>query len=62
MGITIQDSDLHLLRNPSGIELQHAIEGVKGSFGPVQVRAGYYQVDNGNRLEPVWDIQVSTFS
>jgi len=41
-----------------GLDLAHQISGVKGSVTPANLRAGYLQVENGQRLEPVWDIQL----
>lgn len=43
------------------MDQKQLIGGIKGALSPAMVRAGYVQVENGKRLEPVWDIQVQIF-
>jgi len=44
------------ITNPTTLE--HKIDGVKGANSAAVMTAGYIQVDNGKRLEPVWAIQL----
>lgn len=55
--VDASDSSL-IVTPPSGIAEEHKISGVKGALSPANIRAGYLQVENGKRLEPVWDIQI----
>jgi len=54
------DSHVHTLNGAAnvGTDLSHLVYGVKGALEPSQVHAGYVQVENGKRLEPVWNIRL----
>jgi hypothetical protein len=52
-------SAIFLVNEPTGVDLHHSIDGVKGALKAARLRAGYLQVQNGKRLEPVWDIEVT---
>ena len=45
-----------MLVPPAGVDMEHAVEGVKGSLKPATLRAGYMHVNGA--LEPVWDVEV----
>jgi len=53
-----QGSKFQVFDGPTGIDMAHKINGIEGAESPAIVRAGYVQVANENRLEPVWDIQL----
>lgn len=59
MKVPIPDSsNLKFLSEPKGIDKAHSIAGVPGSVSHAKLRSGYLQVENGKRIEPVWDIEV----
>jgi len=43
---------------PKGIDQAHSIKGMPKAVSLANMRAGYLQVDEGKRLEPVWEIEV----
>ena len=49
-------NELSMLVPPAGVDMEHAVEGVKGSLKPATLRAGYMHVNGA--LEPVWDVEV----
>lgn len=50
--------NLQIVSTPKGIDMAHKISGVKGAVSNANVRAGYVQVEEGKKIEPVWNIEI----
>lgn len=50
--------ELTIASSPKGIDQAHAIGGVPGAVTYANIKSGYLLVDDGLRIEPVYEIEV----